>query len=254
MRLTGRGPARKVVVSAGMPRESECVVDTLLLLGIGAEEQQVFHSNDLDEADAVARGAEAVSRAAGLVLCGGGDVPPARYGEEPLPGVRISVQAGRDAMEWAMLDAARQHGVPVWGICRGLQALNVHLGGTLWQDLPTQLSNPLTHHLDRPRDALIHVVEVTPEGRGTGLGEVLARERCWVNSRHHQAVKALAPGLRTVARSADGLCEAVVLEDGGWWVEAVEWHPENLMPMPQQRAVAQRFADAVGAARDRIDP
>lgn len=235
----------KVVIAAAMHRESECVVDTLELLGIGQDRQRVFHSDDMSVAEAVERGAEAVAGAAGLVLCGGGDVAPRRYGEEPLPWVRISIQKGRDEMEWAMLDAAREHNVPVWGICRGFQTLNVYLGGTLWQDLPTQVSNTLAHHLSSPRDALIHDVEVTPEGRGSGLGEVLARERCLVNSRHHQAIRELADGLVPVARSADGVVEAVLLADGDWWLEGVEWHPENLMPLPQQRAVAQRFADAV---------
>lgn len=243
-------PGAKVVIAAAMPRESECVIDTLSLLGIGPERQQVFHSDDLATEEAEREGAAAVSRAAGLVLCGGGDVAPSYYGEEPLPWVRISIQEGRDEMEWAMLDAARRHNVPVWGICRGFQTLNVFLGGTLWQDLPTQVSNTLAHHLSSPRDALIHDVEVTPEGRGSGLGEVLGRERCLVNSRHHQAIRELGDGLVPVARSADGVVEAVILDDGDWWMEGVEWHPENLMPLSQHRAVAQRFADAVQRRAD----
>jgi putative glutamine amidotransferase len=243
------GPVRDaggaVVLGAGVPRESQVVVEALESLGVGRERQRVFHS-----ADGIGGAAEAVAGAAGLVLCGGADVHPSYYGEEVLPWARVAIEPRRDEMEWAMLEAAREARVPVWGICRGIQVLNVFLGGSLWQDLPTQVSNSMFHHLSAPTDALIHTVEVTPEGRGTALGEVLAREPALVNSRHHQAVKGLAPGLVPVAVTADGLVEAVVLADGGWWVEALEWHPENLMPMPQQRAVAQRFVDAV-ERRDR---
>ncbi len=229
-----------VVLAAGVPRESVVVVEALGALGVGPDRLRLFHS-----AEGIEGAAEAVAGAAGLVLCGGADVHPSHYGEEVLPWARVAIQPERDEMEWAMLAAARAARVPVWGICRGIQVLNVYLGGTLWQDLPTQLSNALFHHLAAPLDALIHPVEVTAPGRGTALGEVLGREPALVNSRHHQAIKDVAPGLVPVAASADGLVEAVVLDDPEWWVEAVEWHPENLVAMAQQRAVAQRFADAV---------
>jgi len=113
------------------------------------------------------------------------------------------------------------------------------------------------HQMAHPRDALVHRVEVVPAGRGTGLGQLLDRETALVNSRHHQGVRRLAADLVPVATAPDGLLEATVLRGDEWWVEAVEWHPENLMPMPQQRALAHRFVDAMEAHQRRqhgLDP
>jgi len=244
-RDAGCGDGKPVVLAAGEPRESEAVVESLALLGIAAERQRVFHS-----AESIAGAAEAVAGAAGLVLCGGADLAPSLFGEAVLPWARVYVEPERDEMEWAMLAAARRERVPVWGICRGIQVLNVFLGGSLWQDLGMQVANARTHHLASPVDALIHPVAVTAAGRGTALGELLDREPALVNSRHHQAVKGMAAGLVPVAVSPDGLVEAAVLDDREWWVEAVEWHPENLMAMAQQRAVAQRFVDAMERRND----
>ena len=186
---------------------------------------------------------ELVAYAKGLVLCGGADVAPERYGEEVLPHARVDVTPERDEMEWSLLDAARHAQVPVWGVCRGLQVLNVYLGGSLWQDLPTQVPSQIDHTvLDTP-DVLAHTVRVlAPEAP---LGERLARDVPMVNSRHHQAVNRLADGLVPVAVSPDGLVEAAFLDDGGWWVRGVQWHPENLIALAQQRSL---WVDFVGAA------
>lgn len=232
------------MVAAGVSRESEAVLGALAGLGVAEERLLPLHSSR-----GVTGAGAAVAGAAGLVLCGGGDLDPSYFGEETLPQAHVSVEPERDEMEWEMLQAARRQRVPVWGICRGLQVVNAFLGGTLWQDLPVQVPAALPHHLGHPRDALIHTVEVTAAGRSTALGGILGREAALVNSRHHQAVKALAPGLVPVARSPDGVLEAAVLADGEWWVEGVEWHPENLMALEQQRAVARRFVDAVDRRR-----
>jgi putative glutamine amidotransferase len=188
---------------------------------------------------------ELAGRAAGLVLCGGVDVAPERYGEEVLPYGNVEVLPERDELEWSLLDAARESLLPVWGVCRGIQVLNVYLGGSLWQDLPTQLPSEVGHSVSQPPDALVHTVRVLePE---MPLGTVLAREPALVNSRHHQAIKRLADGLMPVATSPDGLVEAVVLSPEApddWWVRGVQWHPENLVGMAQQRALWQDFIQA----------
>lgn len=185
---------------------------------------------------------ELSARAAGLVLCGGLDVDPARYGEEVLPDADVELFPERDAIEWGLLDAAREAHVPVWGVCRGLQVLNVFLGGSLWQDLPTQHPTGVDHSVVDPKDAIAHSVRVLEPG--AGLGDVLARETPRVNSRHHQAIKRLADGLVVIAESPDGLVEAVELAASDWWVRAVQWHPENLTAQAQQRALWQDFARA----------
>jgi putative glutamine amidotransferase len=181
---------------------------------------------------------ELAARAAGLVLCGGVDVAPERYGEEVLNDT-VEVFPERDEMEWALVEGAREGRVPVWGVCRGLQVLNVFLGGTLWQDLPAQRPGDVPHSIVEPKDHLAHTVRALEPDRP--LGAVLARETARVNSRHHQAVKRLAEGLVPVAESPDGLIEAFVLERPDWWVRAVQWHPENLVALDQQRALWQDF-------------
>jgi putative glutamine amidotransferase len=181
-------------------------------------------------------------QASGLVLCGGVDVEPERYGEQVLNDT-VEVYPERDAMEWALLEGAREARVPVWGVCRGLQVLNVFLGGSLWQDLPSQRPGGLEHSITEPKDHLAHTVEVLQPDMP--LGEVLARETARVNSRHHQAIKRLADGLVPIAESPDGLIEAVILDRPDWWVRGVQWHPENLVALAQQRALWEDFVRAV---------
>lgn len=235
----------RVLVAAHERRESDAVLAALRRVGFDEERLLPLHSED-GQPDLPA----ALDAACGLVLCGGADLHPRYYGEEPIAEARVSLQEGRDEMEWALLAAARQRRLPVWGICRGMQVVNVFLGGSLWQDLALQRSGSLAHHVGHPADALLHRVAVTAAGRGSGMGEVLGREPAWVNSRHHQAVRRPGEGLLAVATSADGLVEAQVLAGGDWWVESVEWHPENLMAMAQQRALAARFLAAVGAVAE----
>jgi putative glutamine amidotransferase len=184
-----------------------------------------------------------LSEASGLVLCGGIDVDPARYGEEVLPNGTVEISRERDDMEWDLLAAARDACLPVWGVCRGLQTLNVFLGGSLWQDLPSQLPSGVDHSVNDPLDGLVHTVRVVE--KETPLGELLSREVPFVNSRHHQAIKHLAPGFTAVAESLDGVIEAAVLTEEEWWVRGVQWHPENLVAMAQHRALWEDFVRAV---------
>lgn len=194
-----------------------------------------------DERDAVP---ELAKEAAGLVLCGGIDVAPERYGEETLPDAEVEISLERDELEWRLMDEARTAELPVWAICRGVQLLNVYLGGSLWQNLPTQRPSGIPHSIDEPKDAIAHPLEVLRPD--TPTGKVLTRQPASVNSRHHQAIKELGDGLVPVARSADGLIEAVELDGNkDWWVRGVQWHPENLIADPQQRALWEEFARAV---------
>jgi len=183
------------------------------------------------------------ARAAGIVLGGGPDVEPWRFGEAPLPGASLSLLPQLDEIEFAVLAGARENAVPIWGICRGLQVLNVFFGGTLYQDLAMQMPGITAHQLSYPRDALIHTVRV--RGRETPLGDVLGRETPLVNSRHHQAARVVAREMEVVATSPDGVVEAAVHRGDGWWIQAVQWHPENLLPLAQQRALWQQFIDEV---------
>lgn len=226
-----------VLVATGTDEYAAPYVESLRAAGFAPEEIRTVTPAERDTLQ------ELAARAAGLVLCGGVDVAPERYGEEVLPDGHVEVFPERDELEWSLVDAAREARIPVWGICRGLQVLNVYFGGSLWQDLPSQCPSQIPHSVPRPLDALAHAVEVIAPG--TGLGQVLAREAPLVNSRHHQAVKRLADGFVPVARSADGLLEAVELPREDWWVRAVQWHPENLIALPLQRALWDDFARAV---------
>jgi putative glutamine amidotransferase len=232
-----------------------------VVVSVGAEERAApylaaLRAVGLDRVTVLAPGASpgdgaaALAGAAGLVLCGGLDVEPRRYGERPRAGAEVEVEPARDELEWELLGAAREARLPVWAICRGLQVLNVFLGGTLWQDLPSERPSvpPLRHGWDDPPEALAHAVEVCAPR--TALGGLLAGEPALVNSRHHQGVRELAPALTAVAVAPDGLVEAVELADtaGGWWVRAVQWHPENLLALDLQRALWRDFARVVGEA------
>jgi putative glutamine amidotransferase len=156
----------------------------------------------------------------GIVLSGGGDIDPARYGQVAAPEV-YGVNAGRDRWEFALLRGALERGVPVLGICRGAQVLNVALGGALIQDLPAITDHP---HRDDERDAEgVHPVTV----RKGLLARVLGTTTVRVNTLHHQAVGKLGAGLRATAWAQDGTVEAIELEDGRP-VLGVQWHPEML--------------------------
>ncbi len=146
----------------------------------------------------------------GLLLTGGGDVEPARYGGARLPTDTVDVD--RDREEFALLDAFLRQGRPVFGICRGVQLLNVYFGGTLRQQVPG--------HADGARHT-VHAVS------GSRI-EALCGAAFETNSWHHQAADALAPGLRCTASSPDGLAEA--LEHEAFPVFGVQWHPERMLP------------------------
>jgi putative glutamine amidotransferase len=179
------------------------------------------------------RAAAALDAVRGLVLTGGEDVAPQRYGAVPHPRLG-DVDPVRDAAELALIAAARARRLPILAICRGIQILNVALGGTLYQDLDSERPGPVSHAGETK-----HTVRVEP---GSLLARTLGAQAGTVNSRHHQAIRDLAPGLRAVAWAADGVIEGVEPADAtAPWTVAVQWHPEDL----NERALFDGFARAV---------
>ncbi|HEV8613969.1 MAG TPA: gamma-glutamyl-gamma-aminobutyrate hydrolase family protein [Methylomirabilota bacterium] len=179
----------------------------------------------------------------GVVLTGGGDLDPARF-DEPTHPKTTEVSPARDALEIELVERALRDDVPLLGICRGLQVLNVALGGSLHQDLPVE---PIQHSQREPRDQASHAVKVM--GEGTRLGRVLGAVEVQVNSMHHQGIKRLGRGLRGVAWAPDGLVEGIEADGGDRFVLAVQWHPEELIG--HDAAARSLFAAVVDAARRR---
>ena len=180
------------------------------------------------------RAAAALAAVRGLVLTGGEDVAPARYGAAPHPRLG-EVDPVRDAAELALIAAARARGLPILAICRGIQILNVALGGMLYQDLDSERPGPVPHNDETGR----HPIHVEA---GSLLERTLGTRAASVNSRHHQAIRDLAPGLTAVAWADDGVIEGAEPTDAKEpWMVAVQWHPEDLT----ERALFDGFARAV---------
>ena len=183
-----------------------------------------------------------LERADALVLTGGEDVNPARYGEAPHPALgRIADE--RDAAEIALVQAAHELRLPTLAICRGAQILNVALGGTLIQDIPSQVGAEINHDPDTPRTSQSHGVEIATDSR---LARALGVTRMQVNSVHHQAIRRVAPTLRVVATAPDRVIEAVeTAPDDPWWCVGVQWHPEDLFE--RSELDARLFSALAGA-------
>ena len=192
-----------------------------------------------------ARTAEAVIGGLdGLLLSGGSDLHPGYYGEEPIPELGVTVPE-RDTFEMALLERALRRQIPILGICRGMQVLNVALGGTLYQDLPSQMDHMvlLGHRQETPKWQPTHEVEV--DG-GSKVAEILGTNELKVNSYHHQAIKGLASGLVTVAYASDGVIEAVESSDlSKRWIIAVQWHAEAMRDAgPEHRNLFEAHVSA----------
>ncbi len=174
----------------------------------------------------------------GFLFTGGQDLDPALYGEQKLDCCG-ELSPARDRMEAAMFQAAFSSGKPILGICRGLQMINVCLGGSLWQDLPSQRPESRNHRMERPYDRAEHPVKLSGP-----LEALYARKTLGVNSCHHQGIKSLAPGLEPMALADDGLMEAFFHPEQAFlW--AVQWHPEFFDPAKGPGAVLFRaFAEA----------
>jgi putative glutamine amidotransferase len=162
----------------------------------------------------------------GLLLSGGPDLDPGYYGEEPIPELGTTIPEW-DALEMALLRLALERGMPIFGICRGMQILNVALGGTLYQDVPSQLgADVLNHWQTTPKCQVTHEVKVLDDSY---LAEITDRQTVEVNSYHHQGIKGLADALTVAAHSADGVIEALESRDfSERWLVGVQWHPEGM--------------------------
>lgn len=174
-----------------------------------------------------------------LVIPGGPNPSPRFYGEEPLWCIGPTYEK-RDIFEIRLIKACLKMGKPILGICRGMQILNVALGGTLWQDMPSQNPKAFIQHMQKaPGNIATHYVEINKESR---LHDILG-DGLYVNSRHREGIKKLAPSLREAARARDGIIEAVESRDNEL-VAAVQWHPENMedgVMDPLFRAFADRI-------------
>ncbi|MGI8589107.1 MAG: gamma-glutamyl-gamma-aminobutyrate hydrolase family protein [Chloroflexia bacterium] len=183
----------------------------------------------------------------GLLIPGGVDINPRYFGEEANVETDLP-DNGLDFVETTMLPWALADEMPIFGICRGQQVLNVVLGGTLWQDIPSEYATVFDHresYKRKIRDYLAHDVRIDPESR---LYTLVGAERIWVNTSHHQAVKTVAPSLRATAWAADNLCEALEAPDHPFLL-AVQWHPEEMV---RKHEWARRlFGALVEAARER---
>ncbi|MGB3683143.1 MAG: gamma-glutamyl-gamma-aminobutyrate hydrolase family protein [Rubrobacteraceae bacterium] len=189
----------------------------------------------------------------GLLLSGGSDLHPSYYGEDPIPELDVIIPE-RDELEMVLLDGALRRGIPVFGICRGLQVLNVALGGTLYQDLPSQVDQDLLKHRQTtPKWQATHEIEVLGD---THAAECIGAGALKVNSYHHQAIKDLAEDFTVSAKSSDGIVEAVEYRDlSERWIVAVQWHAEAMRQSVEHRnlfeahvAAAKRHARRRAAA------
>ena len=194
---------------------------------------------------------EAVRRCDGLLLTGGDDIGSGMHRPEAgadLASRCVGVDRARDLFELELLGEWVARPVPLLAICRGMQVLNVALGGTLFIDLPTERPGEVEHHQTGRKDEAVHAVAVE---RGSLLARATGRRSLQVNSTHHQAVRDVAPGLRPVAVAPDGLVEAVEWADAAErpWMVATQFHPERLAPgRAEFRRLFNAFVEACRGA------
>ncbi len=183
----------------------------------------------------------------GLLLTGGGDVDPAIYGEAPHP-TFDPAEPGRDQFEIELVKQARDRKIPLLAICRGIQVLNVAAGGTLIQDIPSQVPGALSHRLAVPPHQPLELAHEVWVDKDSQLARLL-RDRlndtdaCDVNSRHHQAIRQVAPGFVVSATAPDGVIEGIEDPNARFCI-GVQWHPENFFRTGEFRALFEGFLDA----------
>jgi len=179
-----------------------------------------------------------------LLLTGGGDIDPARYGQ-PRHATVSDVSAGRDDLELDLTRRALAEEIPLLAICRGIQVLNVALRGTLTQDIPTARGSLIRHSQTEKRHVPTHTVKVET---GSRLAEILGCAALEVNSLHHQAIDAAGDGVRIVAHAPDGIAEGAEVSAHPFAI-AVQWHPEELVG--HDAGARSLFRALVDAARRR---
>lgn len=177
----------------------------------------------------------------GFLFSGGVDINPERYGEKPSAHCG-PVELLRDAQEFAAAELVLKSKKPILAICRGAQLINVALGGSLFQDVPSEAPSEISHRQSDGKYAPSHTVRVL---EGTPLRTLVVRERMTANSFHHQAIKRLGRGLSVMATADDGIVEAVYLEGEGY-LRAYQWHPERLFKTSEDNL--SLFKDFIRAA------
>jgi putative glutamine amidotransferase len=194
--------------------------------------------------------ADALEGVDGLLLTGGEDVDPACYGESPHPTV-TDVDPKRDEFEILLVHEARARKLPVFAICRGIQVLNVAHGGSLVQDIPSLVPGAIDHSLTVPPHQPFDLAHEIWMDKDTLLARLMSErlggaDSCSVNSRHHQAVKQVAPGFQVSATAPDGVIEAI--EDPSMpFCMGVQWHPENFFRTGEFRPLFEGFIEAAAA-------
>jgi len=178
----------------------------------------------------------------GLILSGGEDVDPKFYGQDSYPNLGATISE-RDEVEIALVKQAIQCQIPILAICRGLQILNVALGGTLIQDISQQIDKPLQHFQTSARSCATHEVMIDRDSR---IHRIFGEEKVRVNSLHHQALNIVAKDLKVAAQSADGIIEAAEY-NGSWFVIGVQWHPESLVS--SHPMMGKLFAEFITSAQ-----
>jgi len=193
--------------------------------------------------------ADALAGIGGLLLTGGEDVDPARYGEAAHPTV-VDVESQRDEFEIGLVNEARARQLPIFAICRGIQLLNVACGGSLVQDIHSQVPGALEHALSVPPHQSFEYAHEIWIDKDTVLARLMNErlngvDTCDVNSRHHQALKQVAAGFRVSATAPDGVIEAIE-DPSATFCLGVQWHPENFWRTGEFRPLFEGFADASG--------
>jgi len=190
---------------------------------------------------------DALKDIGGLLLTGGDDVAPSRYGESAHETV-VEAEPGRDEFEIALIMGGRARDLPIFAICRGIQVLNVAYGGTLVQDIPSQIRGALPHSLKIPPHEPYSLAHEVWLDKDTLLSQLMCErlsdaDACEVNSRHHQAVKEVAPGFKVSATAPDGVIEAIE-DPAARFCLGVQWHPENFWRTGEFRPLFEAFVEA----------
>ena len=203
--------------------------------------------------DASVSADDVLCKASGILLAGGGDVDPSLYGEAAHPTFSAS-EPGRDAFEIELVRRATDADLPMLAICRGIQVLNVARGGSLVQDIPSQMGTSIRHKLEVPPHEAIELAHEIWMEKDSLLVHLIGEsgsDTAEVNSRHHQAVRNLGPGLATTATAPDGVIEAI--EDSSRrFCLGVQWHPENFYRTGEFRSLFEGFIRAADRTTPRL--
>lgn len=188
-----------------------------------------------------------VEQCAGLLLTGGEDIDPFYYKEEPSPYLGKIIPE-RDEIELKVFDLFLQQNKPIIAICRGCQLMNIALGGSLYQDIPSEIQSVINHKQKAPRGYGTHTIDIK---KGTLLYRIVGEEKIRVNSYHHQSVKKICPPLVSSAFSMDGVIEAIESKHHPFLL-GVQWHPEGMSILQDKHAV-KLFSSFVEECKQFID-